>query len=906
MTFPATASPLREPVPPAVAPRSSFPWIAALAPVLSAVVLYALTSSPYTLALAALGPVVAVASYLDAARVRRRSARLDAERHELLLADHEASLVEARRRELIALSLATPDPLAVLERTLPADARWRRDPAGLRLMIGRGWRESVRSGPLAGAILADAPLEVALTAGIGVVGPRVLTRAFVRGLLVQCAELVPSDALALELPPGPAWDCLRPLPHANRASAPFRLRILEQSSGARDRAGGSDPVVVLADGPDDLPSGCRCVVILGGAEGDRVIGRAQSGVEEELSVDYVSVQQARGYAVALAEALGEGAGEALPDTVRLADLGSLRRGGHEVGLPATLGRTTSGPLEIDLVRDGPHAIIGGTTGSGKSELLIAWILALAARHGPSSVTFLLADFKGGAGFSALAHLPHVTGVITDLDPTGAARAFASIAAELRRREVVLAEHGVPDIARLEPGVLARLVLVVDECAFVLERAPELHRTFADIAARGRSLGIHLVLCTQRPVGVVRDAVAANCGLRIALRVYDPADSRALIGSDAAARIPHGAPGRCIVAVGGREQLAQSAIAQDGDLEAAVRPEDTAVAVHRPWLDPLPSVLTRPGSSGSILLGRVDRPDEQEQCAVAFEGRSLLVLGAAGSGRTGVLRTIAEQSDRARIVGADDAEAAWDAVIEPAAARGILLVDDLDLLLRRCSDDERRRLLDALLTEVRSGVRRLVLTARRPTDGLAALRDAVDDVLLLRAASRQEHQLLAVAGEPYVAALPPGGGWWRGERLQVFLPGDEANVDGPTAVRQVPLGAAPVAVLTNRSAAVRARLAAVGVASMSVEAALTADPLAEGTAVLGSVLEWSSARALLLGMRRAAPVVVDVAPGEARVLLGPLGPAPLSSGDRVLLERDGILHRARWPSSEDLGREESAV
>ena len=102
-------------------------------------------------------------------------------------------------------------------------------------------------------------------------------------------------------------------------------------------------------------------------------------------------------------------------------------------------------------------------------------------------------------------------MITDLDTEGALRAFTSIAAELRRREVVLAERGVPDIARLASGVLARLVVVVDECAVVLERAPELHRTFADIAARGRSLGVHLVLCTQRPVGVVRAVMLAIMG-----------------------------------------------------------------------------------------------------------------------------------------------------------------------------------------------------------------------------------------------------------------------------------------------------------------------------------------------------------------------------------------------------------
>ncbi|WKK71666.1 FtsK/SpoIIIE domain-containing protein [Rathayibacter oskolensis] len=421
------------------------------------------------------------------------------------------------------------------------------------------------------------------------------------------------------------------------------MSVLGQGAEAVPEPGEDARVIVLADDPSRLPTACRVVVLLGDDAGDRVVGRVLAGATEDLSVDYVSSEQASAYALALGESAGGVAVEELPSRVLLAQLGALERRHGEQGLRAVIGVAEDGPLEIDLVGDGPHAIIGGTTGSGKTELLVAWIVALAARHDPAAVTFLLADFKGGAGFAALAALPHVTGVITDLDPGGAARAFASVAAELRRREIVLAQHGVADVARLAAGVLARLVIVVDECAVVLERAPELHRAFADITARGRSLGVHLVLCTQRPVGVVRDAVAANCGLRIALRVQDAADSRALIGSDAAARLPHGAPGRCIVSLGGQERLVQAAVAPPEELAAAVRTGDAAFVVHRPWRDPLPSVIPLPADPGDrLLLGLVDRPEEQSQDVVSLERRSVLVLGASGSGRTGVLRTIAGQ------------------------------------------------------------------------------------------------------------------------------------------------------------------------------------------------------------------------------------------------------------------------
>jgi S-DNA-T family DNA segregation ATPase FtsK/SpoIIIE len=260
-----------------------------------------------------------------------------------------------------------------------------------------------------------------------------------------------------------------------------------------------------------------------------------------------------------------------------------------------------------------------------------------------------------------------------------------------------------------------------------------------------------------------------------------------------------------------------------------------------------------------------------------------------------------QLDRVRVVSAADPEAAWDAITAGEGFGGPLLVDDLDLLLRRCTEDERRRLLDTLQTALRAGHHLIVVTARRTTDGVAALRDAFDDVLLLRAASRQEHQLLAVDGEPYRGDLPPGGGWWRGERLQVF----EHPPVRPRAVRAsvltVPVGEQPVAVLTHRAGRLRSGLSALTPVVLDIAEARATEPTGAAV-VLGSVAEWSQARSLLEGLRRRGAVVVDVPPGEARLLLGQLGPPPLCVGDRVLLERDGVLERARWPSREEARQE----
>ncbi|MBG0719495.1 cell division protein FtsK, partial [Microbacterium sp. 2C] len=205
-------------------------------------------------------------------------------------------------------------------------------------------------------------------------------------------------------------------------------------------------------------------------------------------------------------------------------------------LAAVVGVSGGEPVTLDLVADGPHAVVIGVTGSGKSELLTTWILGMCRSRSPREVSFLLVDFKGGRTFDALAALPHVTGVLTDLDEERALRAVESLRAEIRHRERVLEAAGARDVA--EAGdALARLVIVVDEYAALVSVHPGLHDLFADIAARGRALGMHLVLASQRAAGAFRDGVLANAPLRIALRVTDAADSRAILGQDDAARLP---------------------------------------------------------------------------------------------------------------------------------------------------------------------------------------------------------------------------------------------------------------------------------------------------------------------------------------------------------------------------------
>ncbi len=335
------------------------------------------------------------------------------------------------------------------------------------------------------------------------------------------------------------------------------------------------------------------------------------------------------------------------------------------------------PVALDLRADGPHALVGGTTGSGKSELLQTLVASLAVSNAPEAMTFLLVDYKGGAAFAACHRLPHTLGVVTDLDVALTERALASLSAEVRRRERLLAEAGVADLdAYLAAGrgPLARLVIVVDEFATLAAELPDFVDGLVDIARRGRSLGLHLVLATQRPAGAVSADIRANTTLRIALRVADTADSVDVVGVPDAAAIDERRPGRAIVRVGRNHPVeVQTARVTTCDptvgsastpyvfgepvdmvgesdlalLAATMRglvAEKGLVVPPSPWLPPLPArvELADCAMTGVVPFGIEDLPGRQRREVAHLrldEGAPLTVVGGAGSGRTGVLRAL---------------------------------------------------------------------------------------------------------------------------------------------------------------------------------------------------------------------------------------------------------------------------
>lgn len=358
---------------------------------------------------------------------------------------------------------------------------------------------------------------------------------------------------------------------------PDMLVVLDGARRLRDVPG---MVQVLKEGPAVrifllcldieerlLPEECRAVAVVGAR--DVTLRRSGSDELSEIRPDLVRPGWCERTARALApvrDVTAEGT-DGLPERTALLDLLDLQPPtGEEIarrwqqrpaGTAAVLGSSYRGALALDLASDGPHSLIAGTTGSGKSELLQTLVGSLAAANRPDELTFVLVDYKGGSAFKDCVRLPHVLGMVTDLDAHQVERALASLTAELTRRERLLAAHGAKDhpeyrgMRRREPDLppLPRLVLVIDEFATLARELPDFIPGLVGIAQRGRSLGIHLVLATQRPAGVVTADIRANTNLRIALRVTDANDSFDVIDVNDAVSIPATLPGRALVRLG---------------------------------------------------------------------------------------------------------------------------------------------------------------------------------------------------------------------------------------------------------------------------------------------------------------------------------------------------------------------
>lgn len=606
------------------------------------------------------------------------------------------------------------------------------------------------------------------------------------------------DAAGLPAAWRDAWRSLLETPAARRAEAV--TRSIPGPVGA----------VVVAPDRHALPEHCVTVVCIRDG-GDAVISRHDTAetiaVERAYHLDAAIAEDA---AAALAcrrdPDLTKGE-RSLPTSTGLVNLLTLdpahrpavdreavtarwQASANDGAFAAPIGVDTSGPLMLDLVADGPHGLIAGTTGSGKSELLRSLVASFAATVDAENLAFVLVDYKGGSAFDALAALPHVVDVVTDLDAASALRAVRGLEAEVHRRERALRLAGLVDIsahhlARREEPTLApmpRLMIVVDEFATLAQELPAFVDALVDIAQRGRSLGVHLLLATQRPAGAVKDAIRTNTNLRIALRVLDPADSRDVLGSDDAATIERSRVGRAIIRLGAGELRSFQAAYVSGetrrstnDRALAVAPVGVAipetaseagtrdierivravVAAHalgrqakpvRPWADPLPAELTlecleqhiaseahschtAERAAECVPFALIDQPHAQRHAVAAWTPAqgNLLIAGMPGSGKTTALVTLAAstittaptQRPDVYVIALTASHFAWLTSLRHVGA--VIETDD---------DERVRRLLRMLGTRI-DARRRGEANDDRDVfvliDGIGALRSAYDSL-----------------------------------------------------------------------------------------------------------------------------------------------------------------------------------
>jgi S-DNA-T family DNA segregation ATPase FtsK/SpoIIIE len=397
------------------------------------------------------------------------------------------------------------------------------------------------------------------------------------------------------LPPGP--DVVVVLDGARRLrSLPGVVSLL------RDGPEVGVYLICLDDDAQALPEECSGVVQCGAHR--VVLHQAMADDVADIRPDVVELPWVQRVARALSPVRDISPSEedtGLPKAARLLECleldppsadGVLGWWGKGPSTEVVLGAGYDGLFRLDLRRDGPHALIAGTTGSGKSELLQTLVAALAVANRADELTFVLVDYKGGSAFKECAKLPHTVGMVTDLDTHLVSRALTSLGAELRRREHLLAVPGAKDIEdytalrRRDASLPAmpRLVLVIDEFASMVAELPDFVTGLVSIAQRGRSLGIHLVLATQRPSGVVSPEIRANTNLRIALRVTDETESKDVIDAPDSARIGKGTPGRGYARTGHSTlmpfQAGRVGGARPGRSGAVTRPSPLAWPV--PW------------------------------------------------------------------------------------------------------------------------------------------------------------------------------------------------------------------------------------------------------------------------------------------------------------------------------------
>lgn len=625
------------------------------------------------------------------------------------------------------------------------------------------------------AQIHDAPVTVSLPAvgHLALTGPRAAQVATARALLAQLATAhAPDDVRLVACYPESEhadWAWLRWLPHVwdaegrqrRLAATPDEARALLAATYDRLRSRGDRPGpatvlllahdqvlrelsngpilrwlwtagptvgvygLVLCPTPTEVPRDCGAVVaaergpvrFLRPAETsqpyapDALTAAAADRLARTLTARHPPLAGTQGLpaTLPLLAALETTTVEALPILDWWRDHDPVRSLAVPVGV-----REDGRPLQLDLHErgHGPHGLVAGMTRSGKTTFLSAFLALLATGYHPHAVAILAIDYKGGDMVRDLQGLPHLLGVLTNLEPGLMQRALLSLKAELQRRQTIFNAAGVGNLydyqrlwrAGQVTAPLPHLVLVADEFAELVKEQPEFIQELVSTARVGGSLGVHLILATQQPAGVVNDQIWGNARFRVAFKLANTEHSRAVLKKPDAALIT--VPGRAYLQVGEHEvyELWQAAyggapyqaqtgpttapevalVALDGTwrpLATAATPVSSSPAgagptqlpalvarirqvaeeagitpLPGPWLPPLPATLpwaavqpadwwdgqTWPAAAPlAPAVGLVDDPAHLQQRPLRLDLTAhLLIYGAPGTGKTTLAQTLA--------------------------------------------------------------------------------------------------------------------------------------------------------------------------------------------------------------------------------------------------------------------------
>ena len=331
--------------------------------------------------------------------------------------------------------------------------------------------------------------------------------------------------------------------------------------------------VLLYESYEELPNTCECII--GNEPGFRGLFKVREGTREKIEFDRVFPGDLNNFARHLSnlEVSEVEVGGDIPNAItffemfgvtRMEEFGVVdrwRKNRTYISMRALVGHMAGGApcyLDVHEKYHGPHGLVAGTTGSGKSETLQTYILSLAINFSPDDVGFFLIDYKGGGMANLFMNLPHVVGTISNLSGNQVTRAMVSIKSENRRRQRLFNESGVNNINAYTQlykngetkTPVPHLFIIIDEFAELKREEPDFMKELISVAQVGRSLGVHLILATQKPAGTVDDNIWSNSKFRLCLRVQDRQDSMDMLHKPDAAYLTQA--GRCYLQVGNDE------------------------------------------------------------------------------------------------------------------------------------------------------------------------------------------------------------------------------------------------------------------------------------------------------------------------------------------------------------------